>query len=216
MITKAFSGQFHVVGAVPPLTTDSAIEAEPMLFSASPDFAYEKGGSLTRSVLDVLWKTHRGAIKKGYHWVIDTRSHMLMPEMIPAIPGWHCDGVMRPNDGNGQPDLNLMDPRVRHFTCHVATNIDVSRTEFLWQPFASVIDEKRVWGSLNVDIEKEKPTTHHSDHGAVVMFGQDVPHRATPSHARGWRWWFRMSEYDKAPINKIRHQVQVYATDKGW
>lgn len=60
------------------------------LWNASFEDAIRFGGDLTRSALQAM--NIRGDRK---HIVVDVKTHMLMPGMIPAIPGWHTDGVDR-------------------------------------------------------------------------------------------------------------------------
>ncbi|MFP8823477.1 hypothetical protein, partial [Enterobacter cloacae] len=60
------------------------------LWNASFDDAFRFGGDVTRAALQAI--NLRGDKK---HIVVDVKTHMLMPGMIPAIPGWHTDGVPR-------------------------------------------------------------------------------------------------------------------------
>src|SRR5438874_10468983 len=67
-----------------------------MLWSASIDFARQRGGPLTRGVLDALAPAMAeiDALVAGHgRFVnIDTESQDLMEGQFPSIPGWHCDG----------------------------------------------------------------------------------------------------------------------------
>lgn len=80
------------------------IHDEPMLYRASWKFASEMGGALTQGVMELLeadpWIA--AARMADIPIAIDTRSHMLMRGMWPAIPGWHCDGLER-QGRYGQP-----------------------------------------------------------------------------------------------------------------
>ena len=208
-----FHPEFKTVGYVEPWASVSDIEAEPMLFSASFDFAREKGGSLTQKCLDVIEPI---VLKNTIH-VIDTKSVMLMPGMYPSIPGWHCDGVIRAKDGD-QPDISKMNRDVLHYIVMISSDENgVSNTRLLSERVQLEIDPNRVWGSLNEELEKKDPLSVCVPDGRVVRFTQDTPHRAEPAHSKGWRFFFRCSEYHMPPMNKIRHQVQVYTTPQnGW
>ena len=213
-----FRPDFGTLAKIDPMGSVSEIESEPMLFSASYSFARRKGGPLTQRCLDAL-REFLDLENKQY--VIDTKSVMLMPGMYPSIPGWHCDGVIRAKDGD-QPDLSKMDPGKIHFIAMISSNEDgVSNTRLLNENVAFKVDKTRVWGSVNDELEKrerkKRLKTVCIPDGDLVYFTQDTPHRAEPAHSKGWRFFFRCSEYHMEPMNKIRHQVQVYTTPQnGW
>ena len=75
------------------------IEAEPMLYSASWNFARKYGGPLTNQVMGRSARAVKFMLDTQIdtypYLVIDTRVHMLMPGFYPAIPGWHCDATPR-------------------------------------------------------------------------------------------------------------------------
>lgn len=60
------------------------------LHNASLEDALKYGGDLTRAAIGAMNLT----MSKKYI-VVDTKIHMLIPGMCPAIPGWHTDGVPR-------------------------------------------------------------------------------------------------------------------------
>lgn len=60
------------------------------LHNASLEDALKYGGELTRAAIGAMDLT----MGKKYV-VVDTKVHMLIPGMCPAIPGWHTDGVPR-------------------------------------------------------------------------------------------------------------------------
>ena len=74
------------------------------LFNASPEDTVKYGGVLTRAALGAV-KLHNDR----KYVVVDTKIHMLIPGMSPAIPGWHTDGVprgpKRDSIHHGNPDL---------------------------------------------------------------------------------------------------------------
>lgn len=199
------------------------ITDEPMLYSASPLFAQTYGGPLTQAALGQMQHFMENiGLPPGCHWVIDTRSHMLMPGQYPAIGGWHCDAVPRAHY-NAQPDLDRMNRDVWHLTAHVSTHKEgVSSTLFLIEPLTLDIDTERVWASAHEGVKKYEPETlvcapmHRvPGDGAVVAFNQPTLHRAARTVHRGWRWWIRASMYYARPINKIRRHVQVYTSAEG-
>lgn len=199
------------VGHVPVFSfTD--IEQEPQLYSASRLFAAQRGGPITTAILaampDDAWQP-----APDRYIVIDTRSHMLMPGMYPAIPGWHCDAWPRTNAGEGQPDpTNTADKAgVRHWAVSVG---DCSQTEFLGFPIELELRPDAVWAGVSEEIG--------TPHGrwfqpaqTIYAFGPDQLHRASPATARGWRFWLRLSHYQRPPLNRVRSQTQVYLTEHG-
>jgi hypothetical protein len=194
--------------------SDREIEAEPMLYSASRHFAEAHGGPITQAVLRSM-PVSAFCPDPGRYIVIDSRVHMLMPGMYPAIPGWHCDAWPRTDGGRGQPDPeNKKDKEgVQHFVAMIG---DCSRTEFMDETLVVNLDRERVWESVSRGIEDEGSfETFHQAPNMIISFGPDQLHRATPATKRGWRFWLRLSHYQRPPLNQIRKQVQVYVTEHG-
>lgn len=208
-----FKPNIETVGYVTPTASIESIENEPMLFSASIRFAQERGGPLTKSMLDIILPR----LDEHKNYVIDTKSVMLMPGMYPSIPGWHCDGVIR-NDKFSQPDITKLKD-TKHWTGLVSSNPNgTSNTEFLTESWAIPCEQDRVWGSVNDYLElMQKLKTLTAKDGEILEFTQPTLHRAMPTTNNGWRFFFRLSEYHMPPMNKMRHQVQVYASpSSGW
>jgi len=168
------------------------------------------------------------AANPGAHRVIDTRSHMLMPGQYPAIPGWHCDAYPRGQHSSGQPDLWSGNPKCFHYVVTISDQRDgVSNTTFLEaSEVALLVRPEEVWGSVHEDLERRLREPSAADprygrktwavpDGHLLRFNQESLHRATKTHTKGWRWFFRLSMYHSAPMNQIRRQVQVYTTEGG-
>lgn len=85
-----FNRNEPVVGRPVERLSNDAIKATPGLWHASWDDALRYGGEVTRHVLGSV--DLRGDRK---HVIVDTKVHMLLPGFMPAIPGWHTDGVPR-------------------------------------------------------------------------------------------------------------------------
>lgn len=197
-------------------TTIEECSSETMLHSASWDFARKFGGPLTNRVLDALEDSEkRRARPKNLYEVIDTRVHMLMPGMYPAIPGWHCDAVYR-RDSTSQPEVEKIDKRLLHWTCIIGTS-PVSLTSFVVQEVEIDVNPAAVWKSVHQAVAWKNPRCIQLELGDVLMFDSSTIHRAVAANQQGWRFWFRLSFYPRAPMNQIRKQVQVYTTeDGGW
>lgn len=217
-----FTPQIEVLMGLRGSAPVQAIESEPMLFSASPEFAAQNGGVITQRVMKNIMSEVRQlaetADPKYKYLVIDTRSHMLMPGMYPAIPGWHCDCVPR-STYTAQPDLDKSSCDQLNFCVLIGSEPDIAPTDFLVSPISLYYDPARVWSSISDGLELIKDTLNISPalQGSVLMFNGQTLHRATPAISRGWRFFFRCSTMQHPPQNKIRHQVQVYTTGSaGW
>jgi len=193
---------------------------EPMLFSADWDFALKNGGPMTRYAMAAVekhWRiSNEAAAAPDLHGIIDTRVHMLMPGMLPAIGGWHCDAVPRPGGEYGdQPNPRMIDNRVVHYSITVSQS-DSSRTAFLTTPVkAHLPSGARVWTALHEAIQEQPHNSALAEHGFVVRFDLGTPHKATITTTAGWRFFFRYSLYSSTPRNQIRRQVQVYIPHEG-
>ena len=202
------------------------IKNETMVFSASPEFAYRNGGTWTRNAVHLL--ENIGAFDDTDNIVIDTRVHMLMPGMLPAIGGWHCDAIPRGDDG--QPDFSRRDviDHIRHYLLIVDAGTG-ALTEFLAQtpdefPQSPPPSGKTVWGHHSELIEgfladgSLQKTAVESGH--LYQFSARDYHRAIPATGSGWRFFLRASvnTMTRGPLNEIRNQVQVYLPSEhlGW
>ena len=194
---------------------------ETMLFSADYNFARSSGGPMTQAALDALEAAHpslhlEAANAPDLTGIIDTRVHMLMPGMIPAIGGWHCDAVPRPGGVfEDQPDPRMYDERVTHYTVTMAQG-PTSSTAFLKEAVEVHLPPgERVWTAMHKAIAEKPRTVFYGAHSSVVKFDLGTPHKATVTITPGWRFFFRYSLYKSTPRNQIRRQVQVYIPHEG-
>lgn len=218
-----------MVANAPILIADAAvIKDETMLFSADPEFAFAKGGPITRKAIEFLI-SNLGMPDDNV--VIDTRVHMLKPGWNPAIPGWHCDAV--PRGADGQPDFS--DPSLDDIE-HYLLVIDAddqptgAMTEFvdLKSPvrFPAPDAGENVWGVHSriinelLDAEARHLEVLTLESGRLYRFTAHDYHRSVPATGSGWRYFLRASVNTKTrgPFNEIRQQVQVYMPDAdlGW
>ncbi len=196
---------------------------EPMLFSASYEYARAMAGPLTHAALDAIPFERESPDPEYPHLNIDSRVHMLMPGMwplvdeYPAIPGWHCDFTPR-SPVNGQPIPYKASKARLHTAVFLSDVPEVSRTEFLENGFLHVsYDKQRVWGSIDEEMERGMVTGYTPVEGNVIAFSGQTLHRATPAKARGWRFFLRVSWKQERPTNQIRRQTQTYIQpNTGW
>lgn len=199
-----------------PLYGESLVKNEPMLFSASKDFARKNGGPITRAFLDT------GMVPDGS--VIDSRVHMLMPGWYPCIPGWHLDDIPRTRE-DGQPDHSHPAYRSSNIMAIVG---DASVTEFIEGELDLTdigLREGAVYGQWNARINQmlSQPNctlaVRQVAPGKVIQFGFGAFHRGVPATKPGWRFFIR-ANYNTAreAKNEIRRQTQVYlpVPEAGW
>jgi hypothetical protein len=197
---------------------------EPCLFSCSEDEVMKEGGVLAKMALQHIIvcyydDIHR-AKEEGLSSVVDVRVHRLMPDMFPAIPGWHCDAVPR-NNIHGQPNFEAINPHAFH-VCVTLSNepTGVSNTEYVMDAIKpNLWDDAHVYRDLHEQVEKISPRTRCIKDGQFVKFWPKSIHRATATHRRGVRMFMRFSMYHKPPLlNKVHAPQQVYqlSESNGW
>ena len=199
--------------------TDELIKLEPMFFNSDLNFAYEKGGEITKSFIDNLpseWKQKQT--------VFDSRSHMLMPGWYPAIPGWHHDDVPRPEIPTGQHFITAGQPdydNPRYKSKHILglVNANICPTEFaLGKCEMSQIPDGeliyREWHKEVCQLLKENKLEHFKvEDRTLYEFDWQTFHTGNQAISNGWRWFGRVSSNtDRVNkiTNEIRSQVQVY------
>lgn len=215
----------------------ATIKGTPSLWNADPDDAARFGGDLTRAALGAC--RFRG---DRQYIVVDTKIHMLMPGMLPAIPGWHTDGVPRDlhfrPDVPGAPRLDLQvrvaageAPHIRPPRYHLlVTGGAAAPTEFLaeaWDAEFPAGEVPDLYSRMTRMIEQERgrtfgPRSLYVEDGQVYEFGWWDVHRAIPAREHGWRFLMRATETDSIePQTDLRSVIRmhnpVYVTDTyGW
>lgn len=211
-------------GAAFPKLTQGMLAAEPSLFSCSEEGVGVSGGLLAKTALKHIQaafiKDIYNAKQAGLSAIVDVRVQRLMPEMFPSIPGWHCDAVPRCNY-HGQPNFAAINPAAFHVALTLSSELSgVSNTEYVTDAIKpKLYDQEHVYRDLHEQVERMKPRTEVMKDGVFVKFTPKTIHRATPTHQRGWRMFFRFSMYHKPPIvNGVQGQQQVYLLSEknGW
>ena len=211
------------------------IKATPALWQADLDTAIRYGGDLTRDALSAM--NIRGDRK---HVIVDTKVHMLMPGFMPAIPGWHTDGVPRGVEknpaGKGAPDMMAqeeMDGRRPRFHLMVAGPADCPTRFCIEKGLELEVPEEpdaRLYAMISeqmLDLTSGQRLyggvkTFEATPGTVYEWDWWQLHTAIRSRSHGWRFLIRVTESDHhVPQRKIAHvirtQQQVYVPDTfGW
>jgi hypothetical protein len=195
---------------------EAIIKAEPMLFSASRDWAEAQGGPITKEFLSKL--------PKHCECLIDSRVHMLMPGWYPCIPGWHLDDVPRTRP-DGQPDH----AHPAYTSWNVMAIIgDASVTEFIRGDLELEdvgFHEGAVYGKWNAEINKRLAqrdctiSIRRVPSETLISFNFGAFHRGVPAIKNGWRFFIRANfNTARKAMNEIRKQTQVYlpVPEAGW
>lgn len=200
------------------------LKNEKMVFSANPEFAYNKGGFMTKWCLEACEEA-------GMPWddsvVIDTRVHMLKPGWWPSIPGWHCDAVPRDEDKQLLLNHELRD-NIDHYLVVVDAGTG-SMTEYLTDQVGLILPDEpdegeNLWAThsklIKQLIDGGEYSTRQVESEVLYKFSAYDYHNATPATDHGWRFFFRASvnTQTKGPYNEVRNQVQVYVPSEnfGW
>lgn len=219
-----FEPSLQQVGSFTPTATIEQIAEETGMFSASPNFVRDNGGTLTNQMLDQIpadW--FEEAKELGLYPNIDVRVHRLYKDDFPAVPGWHCDGEYR-RTYHSQPELDKV-PIHRHIVGTVSTGATgVSLTEFVTDEVSVDIDESNgvgVWEQVHKHIESTGAAITEAQDGILYDFGSMTLHRCTPAKERGWRLFLRASMWHKPYLQgegTLARQEYVYrlAEEKGW
>lgn len=207
------------------------------LFRASLEDALFYGGEVTRHALDAF------NIKGDRDYVVvDTKIHMLMPGMCPAIPGWHTDGVLRWKDVDdvntinndfGLPSVREQESYERQTERHNHYHIMAygqSTTQFIAEdnielptPDGPNHDLYRIMTRhVNDYVKRGRLSVMQIDPATVYEFDWWRIHSAPIAKKREWRYLIRVTESDwYAPTTSkedmIRRQSQVYMPmEYGW
>ncbi|WP_079516574.1 hypothetical protein [Rossellomorea marisflavi] len=149
------------------------------LHNASLEDALKYGGELTREAI--------GAMRLGFdkkYIVVDTKIHMLIPGMCPAIPGWHTDGV---------PRGVSLDPTAKEMpNIHAQEQLDSPRFHLLVTGescLTSFIRERDV----DLEVPAEPSTSLYRTLSSQVDFrlktGEISEYSIPSCTAAEWDWW---------------------------
>lgn len=197
------------------------------LWNASLDDAIKFGGDLTRMAIGAANLRH----DKKY-CIVDTKVHMLMPGMSPAIPGWHTDGVPRGSRKNPQdkapPDIKMQEamesPRF-----HLLVTGTGCLTVFALNEIKLVVPcppstdlYASVDKQMKLAIERDEVKTVEAQSCRVCEWDWWQLHTAKVATIHEWRWLIRITETDyQTPEHDlrriIRQQQSVYVPQNfGW
>lgn len=200
------------------------LSEEVSVYAASPAFVNDNCGPIAKYILSNVPQDYFDRCEKlGMKPNIDVRVHRLNVGEFPAVPGWHCDGVMRETYFSS-PDIERI--RVRDTVLATVSSHEngVSNFEFLTEGIQMHLNDDEdglgLWGKVNNFVEKSKPEMEMSKDGILYQVSSETIHRCSPAKVRGWRLFFRMSMWHNDYLGdegKISTQQQVYIKDaNGW
>lgn len=217
--TIIFDPKIKIITEIPEIVSIDQLAKEVGIYSATPDFVRKHGGELSKKILDLIPQEFFDDTKnRGFFPNIDIRVHRLYKNDIPAYPGWHCDGEYRETYFS-QPEVDKF--YSRHIIMILSTHPEgVSNTEFLNSPIQCEIinpsKENPLWKQVHLQIEKNRSQLDFKiiKDGQLIEFDSKSPHRAMESENRGWRLFFRISQWHKPNLlgeqGFISRQEQVY------
>lgn len=228
MVKKIFNRNKPIFGKAIEQPSQELVKNTLGLHNASLDDALKYGGELTRAAISAMDITFS---KKNI--IVDTKIHMLLPGMCPAIPGWHNDGVPRgssldpaakqkPNihaqEEMNSPIFHLLvtgESCLTQFIKERGFEIDVpeSPSTKLYQMMSSQVNDKIASGEL---------TPYEAPSCTPVMWDWWEVHTGVPAKQHEWRFLIRVTETDiqepKTDLRDIiRTQQQGYMPmEFGW
>ncbi|MEY8748961.1 hypothetical protein [Alkalicoccobacillus gibsonii] len=198
------------------------------LHNASLDDALKYGGELTRAAIGAM---DLSFTKK--HIIVDTKIHMLIPNMCPAIVGWHTDGVPRGNSldptAKQLPNIHAQE-EMESPIFHLLVTGDSCLTKFINDPEIDldVPDEpstdlyKMINEQVNEKLEKGELSTFTAPSCTAIKWDWWELHTGVPATKHEWRFLIRVTESDiqepKTDLRDIiRTQQQGYLPmNYGW
>lgn len=198
------------------------------LHNASLEDALKYGGDLTRAAIGAMNLT----FSKKYI-VVDTKIHMLIPGMCPAIPGWHTDGVPRGDNLDpafkGKPNIfaqEEMDSPIFHLLVtgeSCLTQFVKEKNVDLIVPSSPSTDlYKMVSNQVNEKVKAGELTTYEAPSCTAVKWDWWDLHTGVAAKMHEWRFLIRVTETDLQPPKTdlrdiIRIQQQGYMPmEFGW
>jgi len=228
MATQTFNRNKPIFGKAIEQPSQELIKNTLGLHNASLEDALKYGGELTRQAIGAMNLT----FSKKYI-TVDTKIHMLMPNMCPAIVGWHTDGVPRgqglnPN-AKAQPDIFAQD-QLHAPIFHLLVTGESCLTQFIKQANIEleVPDEPstELYSLINNQVRdrlnKGTLSSYEIPSCTPVQWDWWELHTGTPAKSHEWRFLIRVTESDvlkpKTDLRDIiRTQQQAYLPmDYGW
>lgn len=186
------------------------------LHNASLEDALKYGGELTRSALGAMNLT-----MKKKHVIVDTKVHMLIPGMCPAIPGWHTDGVPRGVEldptAKKAPNIHaqeVMDSPIFHLLVTGESCLTQFIKERNFELEVPAIPDSKLYQmvskQVNQKVSSGELTTYEAPTCTPVMWDWWEVHTGIPAKHHEWRFLIRVTESDiQKPKQELRDIIRT-------
>jgi hypothetical protein len=186
------------------------------LHNASLEDALKYGGDLTRAAIGAM---DLQMTKKNI--IVDTKIHMLLPGMCPAIPGWHTDGVPRGNSldptAKQAPNIHVqehMDSPIFHLLVtgtSCLTSFIHNRDVYLEVPDTP---DSGLYSMVNKQVDSlvkgKELETYEAPSCTAVMWDWWELHTGVPAKHHEWRFLIRVTETDiQEPKTDLRDIIRT-------
>lgn len=224
MLVRFNQNPAEITGSIEPPSQEE-IQRTPQLWNASLEDALLYGGDLTREAIGAMSLT--GSRK---NIIVDSKIHMLMPGMYPAIPGWHNDGTPRGYGGvntKAAPNFALQE-ELSDSIYHLMVTGTGSLTHFMDGELEIGVDDldpkayEKITAVVNGVAAAEPHRVWEMPSCSVVQWDWWSMHAAWAATKHEWRYLIRVLETDhdepQSDLRKvIRTQQQVYVPEVfGW
>jgi len=186
------------------------------LHNASLEDALKYGGELTRQAIGSMNLT----MSRKYI-TVDTKIHMLVPNMCPAIGGWHNDGVPRGEqlDPNAKSKPNIQSQEELDSSIfHLLVTGDSCLTQFIKERDIELdvpaVPDTSLYRMMNEQVtEKVKNgelTSYEMPSCTPVMWDWWELHTGVPAKKHEWRFLIRVTESDHIkPKTDLRDIIRI-------
>lgn len=186
------------------------------LHNASLDDALKYGGELTRLAIGAMDLTFS---KKNI--IVDTKIHMLVPGMSPALPGWHTDGVPRGTSldptAKQVPDMHAqeyMDSPIFHLLVtgeSCLTNFIDQGDIKLYVPYdPSPNLYKGISSQVRKKVDNGELKTFEAPSCRAISWDWWELHTGVPAKNHEWRFLIRVTESNiQTPKKDLRDIIRI-------
>jgi len=186
------------------------------LHNASLEDALKYGGDLTRAAIGAM---DLQMTKK--HIIVDTKIHMLLPGMCPAIPGWHTDGVPRGAELKPEikfpPNIRAQEEMVAPIF-HLLVTGTSCLTKFIKDRDISLkvprTPDSKLYSMVNKQVDElaraDELELYDAPSCTAVMWDWWELHTGVPAKHHEWRFLIRVTETDiQEPKTDLRDIIRT-------
>lgn len=216
VIKMIFNRNKPIIGSPIEQPSQELIKNTLGLHNASLDDALKYGGELTRSAIGAM---DLQFTKKNI--IVDTKVHMLLPGMCPAIPGWHNDGVPRGDSLDPtikkEPNIHAQED-IDSPIFHLLVTGESCLTSFIKERNIELevpnVPSSKLYQMVSNQIEEKlnnaEITSYEAPSCAPVMWDWWEVHTGTFAKSHEWRFLIRVTESDiQEPKTDLRDVIRT-------